>query len=81
MEKQNITLSLPKGLLRKAKILAAKDDTSLSELLRESLEERVRASEGYARARTRQLRLLKKGLPLGTGGNAPASREELHDRR
>lgn len=81
MERQNITLSLPRALVKKAKIVAATEEKSLSELLRQALEERVRESEGYARARIRQLRILKKGLVLGTEGKAPASREELHDRR
>lgn len=80
MEKQNVTLSVPKNLLKKAKILAASRDKSLSELLRESLEEKVREANGYTRARQRQLRLLKDSPDLGTGGKIVTSREELHER-
>lgn len=80
MEKQNVTLSVPKNLLKKAKILAASRDKSLSEFLRESLEEKVREANGYTRARLRQLRLLKDSPDLGTGGKIATSREELHER-
>ena len=81
MEKQNITLSLPKPLLKKAKILAAGEDKSVSELMREALEKRLRESSGYAAARNRQLKILEKGYDLGTGGVLDTTREELHARR
>ena len=81
MEKQNVTLSLPKSLLRKAKIFAASQDKSLSQLLRESLTEKVAEADGYNKAKSRQLRMLKKGLSLGTQGRIRAAREELHERR
>ena len=42
MERQNVTLSLPKSLLKKAKAIAAEEDKSLSELIREFLEKRSR---------------------------------------
>ena len=81
MEKQNVTLSLPKGLLKKAKALAASKEKSLSALMRESLEERVKEATGYQKAKERQLRLLKKGFNLGTTGEITISREDLHARR
>jgi len=81
MEKQNVTLSLPKGLLKKAKALAASKEKSLSALMRESLEERVKEATGYQKAKERQLRLLKKGFNLGTKGEITISREDLHARR
>jgi hypothetical protein len=34
MEKQNVTLSMPKQLLKQARILAASQDKSLSQLLK-----------------------------------------------
>ncbi len=80
MEKQNVTLSIPKTVLRQAKIIAASQDKSLSQLMRESLEEKVREETDYNKARKRQLRLLKKGLNLGTGGQVKTSRDELHAR-
>ncbi len=81
MERQNVTLSLPKPLLRKAKAVATKAEKSLSELLREALEEKVNEESGYKKAKRRQLNLLKAGLDLGTEGYIIISREELHARR
>jgi hypothetical protein len=81
MEKQNVTLSLPKNILKKAKALALKEEKSLSALIRESLEERIRKDTGYKEAMEREISLMEKGLDLGTGGRMPCSREELHARR
>ena len=81
MERQNLTVSLPKALLRKAKIVAAQREKSLSEIIRESLEEKVREANGYKKARERQRRLLESGLDLGTQGMISITREELHVRR
>ncbi len=80
MEKQNVTLSIPKTVLKQAKIIAASQDKSLSQLMRESLEEKVREETDYNNARKRQLKLLKKGLDLGTDGQVKTSRDELHAR-
>ncbi|MEW6456589.1 MAG: DUF6364 family protein [Acidobacteriota bacterium] len=80
MDRQNVTLSLPKSLLKKAKLIAVKKEKSLSELMREALEEKVREDTGYKKARERQLRLLKVGLDLGTEGRITISREKLHAR-
>ena len=81
MERQNITLSLPKSLLKKAKVMAVKKDKSLSEFFREFLEEKIWEDTGYAKARDRQLRVLRMGLNLGTQGNITVPREDLHARR
>jgi len=81
MNRQNVTLSLPKSLLKKAKVIAARREKSLSELLRESLEEKVREANGYKKARQKQLKLLKEGLDLGTKGEITTTRDEIHDRR
>jgi len=80
MNRQNVTLSLPKSLLKKAKVVAASREKSLSELLRESLEQKVREANGYKKARQRQLKLLKEGLDLGTKGDIATTRDEVHDR-
>ncbi|MDH5202428.1 MAG: DUF6364 family protein [Nitrospirota bacterium] len=81
MNRQNVTLSLPKSLLKRAKVIAASKDKSLSQLLRESLEEKIKESTGYKKAMERQLRFMKKGFNLGTKGKITLSREELHERR
>jgi hypothetical protein len=81
MEKQNVTLSIPKTLLRQAKIMAMSQNKSLSQFLKESLEEKVREKADYKKAQKRQLRLLKNGLDLGTKGQIKSSRDDLHARR
>jgi hypothetical protein len=80
MDRQNVTLSLPKRLLKKAKITAAQQDKSLSELMREALEDRINQYGGYERAMKRHLKLLERGIDLGTRGELTVSREELHAR-
>jgi len=81
MDKQNVTLSLPKSLLKKAKIVAVKKEKSLSQLLVEALEEKIREDTDYKKAKERQFRFLKTGFDLGTRGLIAISREELHARR
>jgi uncharacterized radical SAM superfamily protein len=80
MEKQNVTLSIPKALLKQAKLIAARQDKSLSQLLKESLEEKVREELDYGKARKRQLQHLRKGLDLGSMGKVKAARDDLHAR-
>ena len=80
MEKQNITLSLPKGLLKKGKGLAAEKGVSLNELVRELLQQSTENAEGYRTSADRQTRQMKKGIPLGTKGKITWKRDELHQR-
>lgn len=81
MLRQNVTLSLPKNLIRQAKSVALRRHKSLSEFLRESLEDTVEEASGYKKAMERQLKLMRTGFDLGTGGCLSVSREELHERR
>jgi metal-responsive CopG/Arc/MetJ family transcriptional regulator len=80
MDRQNVTLSLPKSLLKKAKTLAIMKDKSLSDLLRETLEEKVREETGYQRAKNRQIAFMENGFDIGTQGTTVVSREDLHER-
>ena len=81
MEKiQNVTLAIPKDILRKAKILAVQKNTSLSGLLTQTLAELVEKAEAYGQARQRNVALLERGFDLGTQGNIPWKRDELHER-
>jgi hypothetical protein len=80
MERQNITLSLPKDLLQKAKILAVKKNTSLSGLLSDFIARMTNEEEAYQMAQTRHRRLLKKGFDFGLKGKIPWKREDLHER-
>jgi hypothetical protein len=77
---QNITLAIPKDLLRKAKILAVQKNSSLSGLLTQTLAEMVSRAEDYEQARQRSLSMLKSGFDLGTQGQITWKREELHER-
>jgi HSP90 family molecular chaperone len=80
MEKQNITLSLPREVLKKGKMLAAKRGISLNELVRELLQMTAENEEGYRTAADRQVKRMKEGMPLGTKGKIPWQREELYQR-
>jgi metal-responsive CopG/Arc/MetJ family transcriptional regulator len=81
MEKQSVTLSLPKTLLKKAKRLAVQEEKSFNELVRQCLEQRLSDVTGYAKARERQLGLLESGFDLGTNGKVSVTREEIHERQ
>jgi hypothetical protein len=76
--KQNITLSLSRQVLKKAKILAARRETSISGLLTQQIEALVGEDEAYERAERQALALLDKGFHLG--GTIRATRDELHER-
>jgi hypothetical protein len=80
VEKQNITLSLPKDVLRKAERLAAQRQTSVSGLLAHALERMVEQEDAYCRARRRHLEWLDHGADLGTGGHIATGRDDLHER-
>jgi hypothetical protein len=77
--KQNITLSIEKDLIRKAKVLAAKKEISISKLLSRELARILSDEDLYESARKRATARLKKGFHLG--GKILANREELHERR
>lgn len=77
---QNVTLAIPKDILRKAKILAVQKNTSLSGLLTQTLADLVARQEEYEQARQRNLALLRNGFDLGTQGSISWKRDELHER-
>lgn len=80
MEKQNVTLAIPKDVLREAKHIAVDRGTSLSGLLVEALGEKVKRLSEMRRAGQRQRALMRRGLKLGTKGKPSWSRDELHAR-
>ncbi len=80
-DRQNVTLSLPKPLLRKAKILAVERQTSLSGLLAGALETLVRDQDEYERAKERALSYMRNARDLGTKGRITWTRDSLHERR
>ena len=80
METQNITLSVPREILLKVKLLAVKRQTSVSGLLTQTLERLVQQEDAYARAQQRHMQWLEQGADLGTGGQILTRRDELHER-
>jgi hypothetical protein len=76
--KQNVTISLSRQVLKKAKILAARHETSISGLLAQQIECLVEDEDAYVHAERQATSLLDKGFRLG--GVIRASREELHER-
>lgn len=78
MIKQNVTISLARETLRKAKILAARRETSISGLLAKQIEILVGEEEAYERAERQATALLDQGFHLG--GVIRAARDEWHER-
>ena len=79
-DKQNVTVTLPRDLLRELRHQAVNEGTSLSGLIARLLENSLRPNASYQQARNRQLALLEGGFPLGFEGKVPWSREQLHER-
>ena len=80
MDKQDITLSLPRSLLRKAEKIARDRNCSLSKLMAELLTELVEPKDQYASAERKHLALLAQDTDLGTNGTTSWTRADLHDR-
>jgi len=80
METQNVTVSLPKDVLLRVKIIAAQRRTSVSGLLTEALARLVAREDAFARARRHHLAWLDAPADLGTQGVITTTRDELHAR-
>ena len=80
MEKQNITISVPKDVLKKVKHIAVERGTSVSALITNMMRELDSKEDGYEKARRRQLKIMDKGFDLGTHGEINWDRDSLHDR-
>jgi HSP90 family molecular chaperone len=80
MDTQNITLSIPKEVLVKIKVIAARRQTSVSRMLTQMLERMVQQEDAYERASRRHAHWLEEGVDLGTRGEISTGREELHER-
>ena len=76
--KQNITISIEKDLIKKAKVIAAQRRSSISRMLSHELEKLVSDANNYEIAKKRAIDKIKSGFHLG--GKITALREELHDR-
>lgn len=78
VRKQNVTVSLDRETIHKAKVIAARRSTSISGLLAQQIESLVSKDEAYERAKKHALAMLDKGFHLG--GEFKVSRDELHER-
>ena len=76
--KSNITISLDRKTIQKAKIFAARRSTSISGLLAQQIEILVGEEEAYERAERIAMTLLAEGFHLG--GAIRVGRDELHER-
>lgn len=76
--KQNITLSVDKNILQRARVIAAERGMSVSSLLAEELRELVTSEQAYEQAKSKALSLLDK--PFHLGGQGIKDRDALHDR-
>lgn len=78
--KRNLTVELDVETIRKAKVLAAQRDTSVSRLVADEIERIVGDADEYERAKAKALYWLEHGLDIRTHG-VHVSRDELHERR
>jgi len=76
--KQNLTVSLERETIQKAKVLAARRNTSVTRLLADYVEEMVAEDERYDAAQKAALDYMDKGFPMG--GQIAADREDWHER-
>ena len=75
--KSNITISLDRKTIQKAKIFAARRSTSISGLLAQQIEILVGEEEAYERAERMAMTLLDEGFHLG--GAIRVGRDALHE--
>jgi hypothetical protein len=77
-DKQNLTISLDREAIRKAKIIAAKRSTSISGLIAQQIEAMIGEEEAYERAERIAMTLLEQDFDLG--GTTRAGQDEHHER-
>jgi hypothetical protein len=76
--KQNVTVSLDREIIQKARVVAARRSTSISGLLARQIEILVGDEEAYERAERHATALLDQGFRMG--GKIRVRRAELHER-
>jgi hypothetical protein len=77
-DKQNLTISLDRQTIQKAKVVAARRSTSISGLVARQIEILVGEEEAYERAERQAMSLLDQGFHLG--GIIRVGRDDLHER-
>jgi hypothetical protein len=76
--RRNLTVQLDEEIIRRARLLAAQRETSVSGLVARQIEQLVTDDARYDAARRRALAVLRRGYHLG-GGPLP-TRAEIHER-
>lgn len=79
MSTRNITLTLPSDLVRRAKVVAATRDTSVSALVAEFLRSLTEHEDDYRQVWAKEQRLMSEGLPMSVGP-ITWSRTDAHER-
>jgi hypothetical protein len=79
MKTRNITLALPADLVRRAKVVAATRDTSVSALVAEYLAALTQHDDDYDVRWGEEQRLMREGLDMRIG-EITWSRDEIHGR-
>jgi hypothetical protein len=76
---RNITLTMPEELIRRAKVLAAQRDTSVSALVARLLEQAIGDSRDDREVADHERELMRSGVGYRIG-SATWTRDELHER-
>lgn len=76
--RQNLTVQLARDTIRRAKLIASKQGTSVSSLVARTIERLVGEDQAYEIAKRRALEFMEQGFRLG--GRIRVSRDALHER-
>ena len=79
-QRQNVTLSLPRSLVKRVKRIAVDRETSISALMVEALTTLSDSETRYNAARRRAITAMESSPSLGTNGQRTWTRDELHER-
>lgn len=79
MSVRNLTLTLPVDLVRRAKVIAAQRDTSVSALVADYLRALADQDDDYDRAWHQELQVMSEGLDMRVG-EVTWSRAGAHER-
>lgn len=77
---QNVTLSLPKTLLRRFRVYAASHNQSMTRLMTDAIRTLLDQDEQRAKAKRRFLQRIRNAPDRGTKARIRWTRSELHER-